>query len=88
MIYKIRNTAARPVSLHLNSGRTVHLSPGLELDLDEVEIINNHMLDKLRDKKLLSLVTGAKAGESPAVSVDEESPAGAGAIREGYTNAN
>jgi hypothetical protein len=30
MICKIRNTAARPVSLRLNSGRTVHLSPSLE----------------------------------------------------------
>jgi len=83
MLCKIRNTAARPVSLHLNSGRTVHLSPGLELDLDEVEIANNDMFDKLKDKKLLALVTEAKAGESSAASVEEESPAGAGAIQEG-----
>ena len=75
MLCKIRNTAARPVSLHLNSGRTVHLPAGLELDLDEVEIANNDMFDKLRDKNLLALVTAAKAGAGQAAVAGEASPA-------------
>lgn len=63
MPYKIKNISARLVSLHLNSGRTVHLASGLELDLDEVEITHNAMFDKLRDRKLLALVPAAKADE-------------------------
>ena len=71
---KIRNISTRPVSLHLNSGRTVHLPPGLELDLDEVEIANNDMFDKLRDRKLLALVTTAKAGTEQVAAAGEAQP--------------
>ena len=71
---KIRNTAARPVSLHLNSGRTVHLPAGLDFDLDEVEIANNDMFDKLKDKKLLALVTAASAETGQTAMAMETSP--------------
>ena len=88
MLCKLKNTAARPVSLHLNSGRTIHLSPGLELDLDEVEIVNNDMFDKLKDKKLLALVTAAKAGAGQAAVAREASPdTEAEAPRKGKTKA-
>lgn len=40
---RLRNIPARLVSLHLDSGRTVRLAVGLELDLDEVEIANNNI---------------------------------------------
>ncbi|NTU77399.1 MAG: hypothetical protein HGA90_06260 [Alphaproteobacteria bacterium] len=75
MLCKIKNTAARPVSLHLNSGRTVHLPPGLELDLDDVEIANNDMFDKLKDKKLLALVTAARTEAEQTAVTTEASPA-------------
>ena len=74
MLCKIKNTAARPVSLHLNSGRTIHLPAGLEFDLDEVEIANNDMFDKLKDKKLLALVTAARAGAEQTAVATEASP--------------
>lgn len=88
MLCKIRNTAVRPVSLHLNSGRTVHLSPGLELDLEEVEIANNDMFDKLKDKKLLALVTTARTEAEQTAVTTEASPATeAEAPRKGKTKA-
>jgi|GEM_PF-5086791 len=74
MLCKLKNTAARPVSLHLNSGRTVHLPPGLELDLDEVEIANNDMFDKLKEKKLLALVSAAKAVTGQVAAAKEVNP--------------
>ena len=74
MTIKVKNIANRPVSLHLNSGRTVHLSPGLELDLDEVEIANNDMFDKLKERKLLTLVPAAKAGIEQVAAAREINP--------------
>lgn len=79
MSCKIKNISARLVSLHLNSGRTVHLAPGLELALEEVEIANNSMFDKLKGRNLLALVPEAKAGETPATIIRE---AGSGAEAE------
>jgi len=51
----IQNLARRPLSLHCNSGKTLHLPSAYALELPEEEIIGNAMVEKLASRKLLSV---------------------------------
>ncbi len=60
--YNIKVLANRPVSLHCNSGRTLHMPPAYACDIAGEELISNLKLEKLISRKLLS-VSELKSGK-------------------------
>lgn len=69
MSVTVKNISRRPVSLHCNSGRTVHLPPDGQVVLSVVEIAANPMFDKLTHHKLLQVVTEEHAAAVPTEAV-------------------
>lgn len=51
----IENLARRPISLHCNSGKTLHLPSAYVLELPEEEVQGNAMIEKLKSRKLILL---------------------------------
>ena len=76
MTCKITNISQRPVSLHLNSGGTLHLSGGAEVDLPSVEVVNNAMCDKLQSRKLLRISPTPESLIQPGDPPKRERPGG------------
>ena len=53
---KIENLTGRPVSLSLNSGRVLHVSPGHTSEqIMEVEVQRNAKVEKLRDQRIIAV---------------------------------
>lgn len=53
--YNIKVLANRPVSLHCNSGETLHLPPSYSYEIAGEELIGNSSFEKLVKRKLLSV---------------------------------
>ena len=66
----IKNLTRRPVSLRLNSGTTLHLSPGATSpQIDEVEMQSNAEVQKLQDRCVIELSEIAVTVEESAAAV-------------------
>lgn len=56
MPVEIKNLTNRPVLLRLNSGNTMHLAPSkISTQILDVEVNNNSKVQKLKDRKIISL---------------------------------
>jgi len=66
MTVTIENIANRMVALHCNSGQTVYLPVGMKLDLPAVEVADNPMFEKLKNKNLLRLIDAPPPQHQPA----------------------
>jgi hypothetical protein len=57
MPVEIRNLTLRPVLMRLNSGASLHLSPGMTSEaIAEGEISRNEKVQKLQDKRVIALI--------------------------------
>ncbi len=69
MSFKIKNLTNRPVLLRLNSGSTLHIAPRqMSGECTDGDVRNNHMIQKLLDRRVLSMLTvksQKKKTESP-----------------------
>lgn len=56
MLMKIENLTARMVILRLNSGQSLFIGPGaVSGEIPDVEVKNNPMLNKLRDRRVIAV---------------------------------
>jgi len=62
----------RPVSLRLNSGRTVHIAPGATLEIEDVEVDNNAKVKKLEDRRVIARIKAKKEKQQSARPDKEE----------------
>jgi hypothetical protein len=70
----IKNLTRRPVSLRLNSGTTLHLSPGTTSPkIDDVEVQSNAEMQKLQDRRVIELSEIDVTAEEPAAAVETSS---------------
>lgn len=70
----IKNLTRRPVSLRLNSGMTLHLSPGTTSPkIDDVEVQSNAEMQKLQDRRIIELSEIAVAAEESAAAAETSS---------------
>ena len=61
MPVEIRNLTLRPVVMRLNSGASLHLSPGMtSQEIGDEEVHRNEKVEKLRARRVIEL-TGVKA---------------------------
>jgi hypothetical protein len=70
MNYEIQNLTRRLVSVHCNSGKTCHLSPGYKHELPEQEIKGNSFVKKLQDRKLIAVRELSKTSASKSTGED------------------
>lgn len=64
---KVVNSAQRHVWLTLTSGQTLRLAPGeISPDLEDVEIVNNPMVQKLQDQRVIDIYKVEESGGRPA----------------------
>lgn len=57
MPVEIRNLTLRPVLMRLNSGASLHLSPGTTSEaIDDEEIDRNEKVQKLQERRVIALV--------------------------------
>jgi len=66
MNYEIQNLTRRLVSVHCNSGKTFHLTPGCKHEVSEQEITGSTSVKKLKDRKLIAVrqLSKSPAGKS------------------------
>ncbi len=70
----IKNLTRRPVSLRLNSGTTLHLSPGTTSpQIDDVEVQSNGEMQKLQDRRVIELSEIAVPAEESAGAAETSS---------------
>ncbi len=69
---KIENRTRRPVSLRLNSGKTVHIAPGGALEVEDVEVENNAKVKKLEDRRVIARIKAKKEKQQSARPNKEE----------------
>ncbi len=56
MSVKIENLTNRPLSLRLNSGQSLHLSPRItSSEILEIEVMNNTKVQKLQNRHVIAL---------------------------------
>ena len=73
MTVRLENLTSRPVTVALNSGTVVHIPPGHAVESAPVEIEDNAMVRKLRDRLVLAVAEPDDAGDT-----DETGDTGAG----------
>ena len=55
MRYIVKNLTRRPVSILCNSGKSYHLPPKYEYELDGIEIEDNAFIGKLQSRNVLDV---------------------------------
>ncbi len=71
---RLRNDSGRPIALHCNSGKTLHLPPGYEHEISEQEIVGNALVEKLKSRKLISVKAAKSGGSGKAAVKTAEKP--------------
>jgi hypothetical protein len=76
MPVEIKNLTQRPVLMRLNSGATLHLSPGMSSDaVAEEDVDRNEKVQKLQSKHVIALTEVKGKGQKGAKpQVDSKSP--------------
>jgi hypothetical protein len=65
MLVSIENRSDTLVLLRLNSGVTRHLAPGEVAEVEPVEVKGNASIDRLAERRLISVDTGEAPAEAP-----------------------
>lgn len=75
MLVEIQNLTLRPVLMRLNSGASLHLSPGMTSDaIAGEEVARNAKVEKLKARRVIAVIDrGDTAGKAPGKSKSKSS---------------